>query len=430
MKKYIFILINCCIFQVQVGFSQNLIPDEDFEFHFNGFDCPIPSQSLLNSEFWHNVAGTCDLYVKDCVASSIETQAVRQYPGEGNNFLGFWGIFTDAGKMGSEIFGTTLRRPLEGGIPHFFSIDVRYRGKWNSPEEIDHQYYPHYCFSNPAMALQVYLEHDTIQSATKIDFDAAFNINIEPLFTFDKYPFQDTIPSFEWTTLAECFIADGGEAHLGFSMTIDSFTASSPCDSTYQTLDGQISRVYYNVDKIKMIPMPTYITDTLLLCREVGEVSVDMKTYFPNMAVEYLDVEWQDGFQTYIRTLTAPGIYTYRMNYRCGHVIFEFFIKEKKCEVTAFVPNAFTPNFDGRNDELFAYFSADFPISNYEFMVFDRWGNLFYSSAINDGFTGWDGTVNGKNAPIGVYIWALKFKHHAPNETKDYQLSGDVLLVR
>lgn len=415
---------------LQIGNAQNLVPDEEFEFHFNGFNCEIPSEFLLNSEFWYNVAGTCDLFLKDCVTSSIAMQAVRQYPAEGNNFLGFWGIFTDKGKMGSEVFGTTLTQPLEGGIPHFFSIAVRYRGKWNGYEDKYPQYYPHYCFSNPAMALQIYLENDTIQVATETGFSAAFNIDIDPLFTFDRYPFQDTIPSLEWTTLAECFIAEGGETHLGFSMTIDSFTAPAPCDSAYQTLDGQISRVYYNVDKVKMIPMPTYITDTLLLCREIGEVSVDMKNYFPNMAIEYLDVEWQDGLQTYVRTLTAPGIYTYRMNYRCGHVDFEFFIEEKKCAVTTFVPNAFTPNFDGHNDELLPFFSADFPITNYEFMVFDRWGNIFYRSENYDGFTGWDGTVNGKTAPNGVYVWGLKFKHHAPNETKDYQLSGDVLLVR
>ncbi len=427
--KAIFLLIISC-FIVQIGNTQNLVPDEAMDFHDNVFTCPEPMNALLNANYWYNVGGTCDLYMKHCLPNNTARDEVRVYPAEGNNFIGFWGIFLDNNVMGSEVFGTTLTQPLQGGQAHFFSIDARYRGKWSSYEDIYTQYYPYYCFGNPAMALQIYLSEDTIQAGTNLGYHAAFEMEEKPLFTFDKYPFQDTFPSLEWTTLADCFIATGGETHLGFSMTIDTFTAEAPCDSSYKTIDGMISRVYYNVDNVKMIPMPKTITDTILLCKNLGTVDIDMKTYFPGMAMEYLDVEWQDGFDNYIRTVTVPGIYTYRMFYRCGYVDFEFLVEEKKCDVNAFVPNAFTPNFDGKNDELFAFFSTDFPISDYEFMVFDRWGNTLYRTTVNDGFTGWDGTMNGKTLNIGTYVWVLKYKHHAPEGTKDYQLSGDVLLIR
>lgn len=66
------------------------------------------------------------------------------------------------------------------------------------------------------------------------------------------------------------------------------------------------------------------------------------------------------------------------------------------------VPNAFTPNNDGKNDRLFPMAIGVKEIS--QFMIFDRWGKMIYkSSGINS--SGWDGRSNGKSLDPGTYVW-------------------------
>jgi gliding motility-associated-like protein len=66
-----------------------------------------------------------------------------------------------------------------------------------------------------------------------------------------------------------------------------------------------------------------------------------------------------------------------------------------------YVPNAFTPNGDGKNDVLRAFpvGLADFQF----FRVFNRMGQLMFSTARPE--LGWDGTINGRPAPAGTYVW-------------------------
>ncbi|HZG00125.1 MAG TPA: choice-of-anchor L domain-containing protein, partial [Chitinophagales bacterium] len=56
--------------------------------------------------------------------------------------------------------------------------------------------------------------------------------------------------------------------------------------------------------------------------------------------------------------------------------------------VCLFVPNAFSPNNDGRNDNFQVIHCG---IENFEMNVYNRWGNLVYQS--NDPDDGWDGTL-------------------------------------
>jgi gliding motility-associated-like protein len=68
-----------------------------------------------------------------------------------------------------------------------------------------------------------------------------------------------------------------------------------------------------------------------------------------------------------------------------------------------FIPNTFTPNGDGTNDRLYVRSKT---LSRLEyFRLFDRWGALvFETTSINDG---WDGSVHGKAAEQGVYVYQV-----------------------
>lgn len=70
-----------------------------------------------------------------------------------------------------------------------------------------------------------------------------------------------------------------------------------------------------------------------------------------------------------------------------------------------FVPSAFTPNSDGHND-YFRAITAGLSQLLY-FNVYNRWGQLVYSTS-NPKDRGWDGTLKGREQPLGVYVWAAK----------------------
>ena len=89
-----------------------------------------------------------------------------------------------------------------------------------------------------------------------------------------------------------------------------------------------------------------------------------------------------------------------------------------------FVPNSFTPNNDGVN-EVFLPRVND--VVNYEFIIYSRDGELiFYTTNTEEG---WDGTLDGKPAPQGVYVWKINF---ARIGTPDEMMSrgGTVTLIR
>ena len=69
-----------------------------------------------------------------------------------------------------------------------------------------------------------------------------------------------------------------------------------------------------------------------------------------------------------------------------------------------FVPTAFTPNNDGKNDIL-KPIPAGIARIEY-FMVYNRWGQqVFQSSAASQG---WDGRINGKLQGTNTYVWLVK----------------------
>lgn len=410
----------------QIGNAQNLVPDGTFSIH-NNIGCPPSYSSLEGSPYWYAAGNTTvDFYLPECdysAQTSLNLSAFWNYPYFGNGFIGFWGVFRSDFTMGSEVFGTSLTEPLKPNQAYYFTTDIRYRGKAHPDTDI----FPLYCPSTPPLALQIYTSIDTVRSDIDLD-GSARQVFANNVLTLDSPAITDTIVRNQWTNVWGCFIANGSENHLGFSLTIDSFPPVAPCIGSFS--DPWISLSYYNLDNIKLIPFPNFITDTILFCKEEKEVKFDAANYFGAIDISKFQPIWNDGTEGTKRTFTEGSFYHLILNYDCGSTEFEIYIEEEKCEATAFVPSAFTPNFDGKNDDLFPFFSADFPITNYEFMVFDRWGTIFYRSTINDGSTGWDGTVNGKSAQNGVYVWALKFDLIAPDETKSYQLSGDVLLVR
>lgn len=78
-------------------------------------------------------------------------------------------------------------------------------------------------------------------------------------------------------------------------------------------------------------------------------------------------------------------------------------------EVIFYVPNTFTPDADGFNDQFQAIFTQGYDPQNFHMLIFNRWGEVIWESYNADAT--WDGTYgNGEVVKDGTYIWKIEFK--------------------
>ena len=111
------------------------------------------------------------------------------------------------------------------------------------------------------------------------------------------------------------------------------------------------------------------------------------------------------------------------------------------------VPNVFTPDGNGKNDEFRVSYRS---LREFHCWVYNRWGKLVYDWT--DPAKGWDGTINGRKAAEGAYFYVIRamgtdapknakyiglkasYKKKKNNQDESvigiYQLSGDINLLR
>src|SRR5690606_27438289 len=87
------------------------------------------------------------------------------------------------------------------------------------------------------------------------------------------------------------------------------------------------------------------------------------------------------------------------------------------------IPSAFTPNADGKNDNL-KVIGIGYREVKY-FRVFNRFGQKVYEG--NDFKTGWDGTFKGVPVELGTYFYSALIVDRFGEEIL---LKGDVTLIR
>lgn len=74
-----------------------------------------------------------------------------------------------------------------------------------------------------------------------------------------------------------------------------------------------------------------------------------------------------------------------------------------------YIPNAFTPNGDGKNDKWEIPGLAMYPDA--EVLVFDRAGQIMYQSKGDYVSAPWDGKYKGKRLPAAVYVYQIKLNN-------------------
>lgn len=191
------------------------------------------------------------------------------------------------------------------------------------------------------------------------------------------------------------------------------------------TLTDSTTVLYFNVD-----PTVGGITSTMdSIYISSGEFSqLDLTFFEPDHIFQWIP---EDGLSaTDIPNPTAAPIETTEYilvitnEYGCmAERIDTIHVLNPDCdEPNIFIPNAFTPNGDGRNDLLFVRSNI---ISEMELSIYDRWGELIFRT--NDQTVGWDGTYKGEQLAPDVYGFYLRADCF---NGMDFAKKGNVMILR
>lgn len=261
----------------------------------------------------------------------------------------------------------------------------------------------------------------TKKISTEHPLKAAFNVakevpcveqlvaySADSSITFD-YPYGDT-PTYNWNFNGYRFDEGKTIAHA--------FPAAEQYYVKLIVTDGIGCKdsIQKNINVFGLMPVMNLGPVDTVACD-------DHEIYLPfgsqGRVTSYL---WQDGSRDSVYHVVEPGIYTIKASNDCGSVEDSIRVGIGGCKI--WMPNAFTPNGDSKNDKFGVFSRNPQTISDIHFAIFNRKGNLvFETQSANDG---WDGTYNGKPQPIGTYYYMLEYTI----EGEQHFDKGDVTLIR
>ena len=166
---------------------------------------------------------------------------------------------------------------------------------------------------------------------------------------------------------------------------------------------------------------PLLMFDPLEGCQEIG-IIIDLDS----LKGKY-GITWPDGTHLSSFKITNSGTFQVSLNNSCGNVNSLIEADLFICR-NFYVPNAFSPNFDGINDR-WGPISETAIVKISQMSIFNRWGDVVFSTKNIEPKEQyyWDGTFNGKSAEIGVYAYFIELELLSGEVVT---VKGDVTLVR
>ena len=252
-----------------------------------------------------------------------------------------------------------------------------------------------------------------------------------------KEPFDSS-----WIRFESCFKATGNDAYVGFgykstllALDCDQQTSSATeyrppflsviKENAFRQLPFFIDDIELEISEDVTNPVVDYIE---FICRD-SSVTLNRSMFNEKRKLDnstsYL---WNTKAKTATIEANAPGIYTLLKQYGCTKSPISFTVLPKNCYCDFYIPNAFSPNGDNSND----YFKPnlgclDASIVEYEFEVYNRWGNLVFKTTDLD--AAWDGRYKNQKLPNDIYVWTLRYTLKIGKKNHAYIESGDVTIL-
>jgi gliding motility-associated-like protein len=475
MKKNIFNLLLLFLFEPLI--AQNLIPNPNFD---SIILCPnslqvtgggTPINLFIPPWTTATELGTPDVF-NQC--SSTPYRGVP-FNGVSSNKPAFQPALSGSGYSGispyfitsknnpdlREYIETPLVEPLKRGMNYFVQFYVSPR---NIPD-LDYDY----------------IDAIGLKFTDTFLFQKKLQIITEPSISNRKRKIlKDTIG---WTPVMGCYKARGGEQYA----TIGNFINDNEVNYESDIPQNRVLSAYLYLEDVSVIPFNP-LPDTILLCenksislttprfRDVNylwntgskdtvitvskagtykvEIALDNCTLSDSVVVIMPKAsdkplkdtaickgqtitlnpqttgkyQWSNGSKNAQISVNTEGSYSVTVSNVCGDFTYNSTVKLKKCDCNIFVPNAFSPNNDGVNDELQAFINCDIPIKVKRFQVFNRWGNLLFTQS-NTNDIRWNGQVNGTQLDQGTFVWYMEYEIEKDGKMETKIEYGDFTII-
>ncbi len=122
------------------------------------------------------------------------------------------------------------------------------------------------------------------------------------------------------------------------------------------------------------------------------------------------------------------GLVTVTATNECGSVDRQVELDLEDCSCKVYVPNAFTPDGDGLNDLFRPEIDCD--LSEYELVIFNRWGNeVFRSESLANA---WNGSSAEEEffSPTSIYTYFIRYDSELNPLQEPIEIVGSVSVIR
>lgn len=391
MKRICLFIIALCSANI---WAQNLVKNASIE---NTGPCPIISNQIeFIAEPWLSYFGTPDYYDQKCGNPGSTATTNNALPFDGSAFVGL-AMYGDTGSAYvREYLHGELKEPLDSGKFYRVTFYVKPVNNDSTGES--------YGINNIGM----YLSKKPLDS---VPDERIYKVTPQVVA---KDP---VIAETYWTSICGIIKAKGGERYI----TIGNFSDDISTQVVPLKNAANPRKAYYLVDYVEVVKndIPQLPEDTIICVDQ----RIDLTINAPDVTVKWSD---QSSGKNFI--ITEPGTYYANISTPSCSYRDSIIVKAANCnQCKIYVPNAFTPNDDGRND-VFQVFAEDndmCELASFRMNIYDRWGKKVFES--DDPEVGWDGKNIDKT---GVFTYTIQYEYPFHRKTQTLIKKGTVTLIK
>lgn len=161
------------------------------------------------------------------------------------------------------------------------------------------------------------------------------------------------------------------------------------------------------------------LPDDTTLCQ--GSLIKLIAPLFPNTTIQ-----WSNGSNDTAIYVSTAGTYSVSLTNACGTATDLIVVSLMSGDCDLFIPTAFTPNGDGRN-EIFQFFSKG--AKPLLFQIYNRWGEMIFDSRIRNSYE-WDGYYQGNICQAGMYSYVFRYELKTGDLIRRKTVFGNIHLIR
>jgi gliding motility-associated-like protein len=138
------------------------------------------------------------------------------------------------------------------------------------------------------------------------------------------------------------------------------------------------------------------------------------------------NIKWSTGASDTVIYVSSAGTYTCTLTNACGSASDDVIVNLMMGDCDLFIPTAFTPNGDNRNETFKIFGRGAVPTL---FLVYNRWGDKVFDSHEKNVFE-WDGYYMNNICQEGLYTFIYRYELKTGDRVRRKTISGTIMLMR